>query len=222
MSMEHEERVTCRKCGEESDFVVWQSLNATLNPEAKEKLMTGELFQHQCPKCGTIANVVYDLLYHDMENQTMIQLAADRDIPLRQYIDVFNSFTEQEIAPGLPKMGDDYRLRIVRTQNELREKVYIFDQGLDDRVVEVMKTVIGSHLAKSKSDFYIAEMLLEITEKPERFYIRLSNGEVGTTDFPQKLYDGLLKDYFSSGDDGKKEYFVDLAWGEYFMNHLKR
>ena len=219
MSMNHEEPFACRNCGEKCTFIVWDSLN-TMVPEAKEKLMTGELFQHKCPKCGTVANLVYDLLYHDMDNQTMIQLVTS-GVNLRHYIDLFNTFAKQEIVPGLPKTGDDYRLRIVKTQDELREKANIFDLGLDDRVIEVMKAIIGSQLSKSESDFYIAEMLLEITGKPERFYIRLGNGRVGATEFPQELYDKLLKDFFSSSDDGKKEYLVDLAWGEYFINHLK-
>lgn len=41
MSMEHEELVKCSNCGSEDGFVIWQSLNATLNPEAKADIAYG-------------------------------------------------------------------------------------------------------------------------------------------------------------------------------------
>ena len=55
-------------------FVIWQSLNATLNPEAKADMMESCLFEHKCPKCGHVDSYTYDLLYHDMESMLMIQL----------------------------------------------------------------------------------------------------------------------------------------------------
>lgn len=41
MSMEHEELVKCSNCGSEYGFVIWQSLNATLNPRAKADIAYG-------------------------------------------------------------------------------------------------------------------------------------------------------------------------------------
>ena len=43
MSMEHEELVKCAICGHEDGFIIWQSLNATLNPEAKADMMESHL-----------------------------------------------------------------------------------------------------------------------------------------------------------------------------------
>jgi hypothetical protein len=36
--------VKCSKCGHEDGFIIWQSLNATLNPEAKADMMESCLF----------------------------------------------------------------------------------------------------------------------------------------------------------------------------------
>jgi predicted RNA-binding Zn-ribbon protein involved in translation (DUF1610 family) len=62
MSMEHEELVKCSKCGHEDGFIIWQSLNATLNPEAKADMMESCLFEHKCPKCGHVDSYTLSFL----------------------------------------------------------------------------------------------------------------------------------------------------------------
>jgi hypothetical protein len=54
--------------------MVWDSLNSDLDPDAKQKLLDGTLFQYKCEKCGHEASVAYDILYHDMKNNTMVYL----------------------------------------------------------------------------------------------------------------------------------------------------
>ena len=58
MSRNHIEKVTCPGCGKEADFTVWDSVNTTLEPDLKEKVLTGDLFKFTCPECGhmTIVN----------------------------------------------------------------------------------------------------------------------------------------------------------------------
>ena len=37
MSIERTEIITCPKCGKNSSFTIWDSLNTMLDPEGKEK-----------------------------------------------------------------------------------------------------------------------------------------------------------------------------------------
>lgn len=37
------------------------------------------------------------------------------------------------------QFGDSYKFRVVKEIDDLREKLFIFDAGLDDRLVELMK-----------------------------------------------------------------------------------
>ena len=46
MSMERTESVTCPKCGNVSDFIVWGSLNADIDPEAQAQLIDGSITSH--------------------------------------------------------------------------------------------------------------------------------------------------------------------------------
>ena len=57
MSMEREVKITCPECGTEGDSTLWQSVNTQLDPEAKQKVLSGEPFQFKCPKCGSVTNV---------------------------------------------------------------------------------------------------------------------------------------------------------------------
>ena len=50
MSKHHMGIITCPKCGKESDFMILDSINTTLDPEMKDKVRTGEAFIFQCPK----------------------------------------------------------------------------------------------------------------------------------------------------------------------------
>lgn len=43
MSKISEETIKCPKCGKESKFVMWSSINTVLDPEMKKKVLTGEI-----------------------------------------------------------------------------------------------------------------------------------------------------------------------------------
>ena len=87
MSKPYSEQLICPECNHQYDFTCWQSLNATLNPEEKDQLLSGELFNTECPACHKTFNVVYPILYHDMDHKVMTWLIlGDEDI------DGINSF----------------------------------------------------------------------------------------------------------------------------------
>lgn len=51
MSRHSMEKITCPKCGCESDFMIWSSINTVLDPEMFAKVRTGEAFAFTCPEC---------------------------------------------------------------------------------------------------------------------------------------------------------------------------
>ena len=66
------EKITCPKCGKESDFMIWGSINTVLDSEMYEKVRTGETFDFHCPDFGYVAEVDYGCLYHQMNDEMMI------------------------------------------------------------------------------------------------------------------------------------------------------
>ena len=74
MSKISEETIKCPKCGKESKFVMWSSINTVLDPEMKKKVLTGEIFKFKCNKCGCEARINYSSLYHQMEDSIMFRI----------------------------------------------------------------------------------------------------------------------------------------------------
>ncbi len=62
MSMEREELVPCPKCGMQHLFTVWSSLNVTVDPDQKERVLNRELFTFQCRGCGERSAVFFPML----------------------------------------------------------------------------------------------------------------------------------------------------------------
>ena len=153
MSKRCEVTITCPKCNEEHPFVMWQSINTQLDPEMRAAVKDRSAFQFICPTCGEKTYVDYGFLYHQMEDGIMIHYASsDEDAE-----EIYKMVTNKEQDGLFHDMLDaDYLIRIVRSQNELREKISIFDEGLDDRIIEIIKLFLGANaIYPSKKAKYI-------------------------------------------------------------------
>ena len=140
MSRKREITITCPACGKESPFIMWDSINTMINPEMKQAVRDRSAFKFECPHCRNVSYVDYSTLYHQMEDNLMIYYVQNPE-DVSRTCDLFSG----DIKFGsvdLQKEG--YRLRVVRSLNELLEKLRIFDTGLDDRVIELLKVMILS------------------------------------------------------------------------------
>ena len=124
----------CPACAEVQEVTAWQSLNVTLNPDIKPRVLEGSLFEFHCQKCGLRADMTYSMLYHDMEKHLMIYLMPDGPNEEWRSLEAATAGTSLK----------DFQLRRVETWQELAEKVREFDCGLDDRVVELFKPTVFS------------------------------------------------------------------------------
>jgi hypothetical protein len=131
----------CPHCQTEGKFIFYSTINVTLNPELKTALMTRKLYEFNCEKCKKITPVAHGTLYHDMRKNLFIQLIlTSEDEPI-------------ELDPELKKLPllkgmENYKFRMVKNFNELMEKILIFDDGLDDITLEILKFGILSTLPK--------------------------------------------------------------------------
>ena len=139
MSDPIEQNIRCPRCQREAPFTIWRSLNVTLNPNEKQSLITGELFRFTCPECKAVTQVVYPMLYHDMQRKLMVWMIPDDD----------SGRPGEPEGPGLNVQSGataGYTARLVSTVNELLEKIMIFDAQLDDLTLEMVKIVIATQL----------------------------------------------------------------------------
>lgn len=187
MSKSREERVKCPACGQQGSFTLWESINVTEDPELKERFMSGELNTFRCAGCTHETQVWYPMLYHDMDQLLMVWFMPGNETP-----------------PPVPELlmevtGDNaetYRFRLVRTPNELKEKVFLADAGLDDRVVELMKWLVRQN---DHGDSLNAEDLLLFAEIEkgktgrEIVFVVMSGEEQFTSGLPFALYRELAE-----------------------------
>lgn len=141
MSMPETATVTCRQCRHQEAFVIWKSLNVSLNPEKKAELLSGALTRFTCPRCQCSSTVIYPMLYHDMEKRYMVW--------------VYDSPVQPDV-PALPP-GVNYRLRIVGKLNDLFEKIRLFDTDTDDRVMELFKLYLREKMPPGHKELYFAD-----------------------------------------------------------------
>ena len=127
MSILKKSTVACPKCGNMMQFGKFDSVTTTLNPEVKQRILSGEFGKVVCDKCGAISYVQYNFLFHDPEKAYMIAVGSD--------------FSDTMKTMPVP---ENYRFRLVRDYLELGEKIRIFDTGLDDVVIEGVKWLISS------------------------------------------------------------------------------
>ena len=154
--------VACPNCSEITNAHMYISINATNDPQFREELLSENLLKWKCENCGYEGRFTYPLLYNDMKRRFMIYLIPQ--------IDRFQ-LEDRELE-------DDYRnlkgitKRITPDFNSFKEKVFIFESGLDDMAVELTKLAISQTVAKKYG-----------LDKVEEGYLSMYNRETNTMGF---------------------------------------
>ncbi len=214
MSKKSTIKITCPKCGKESDFEVWESINTKIDPEAKQKVRSAELFAFTCPDCGNKTSVDYGFLYHQQEDKIWIQY-CNSDENLAESLKFFSSSDkeEDEIVKGL--RADKYIIRLVRSRNHLIEKLRIFDCGLNDMVIEVIKLISAGNFKSTDPDKRVADALFDVSPEGKYviFYINTEGDFFASSEFPKELYDGLYENFKEKFPDPREgELVIDAQW----------
>ena len=139
MSEITKQTIACPKCGRMIQIDVWDSIDIPYDIEQKEKVLKNTFFKATCEDCKITFPIAYKCLYNDMEQKYLIWLAPRLEEEEKAEVAEYNEKLKTDNRLRLAQGG--YTYRIVRNDNELREKVLIFDEGLDDRYIETMKIV---------------------------------------------------------------------------------
>lgn len=207
MSKEHIEKIKCPECGQECEITIWDSLNGDIDPDAKQQLLDGTLFRFHCEKCGHQSNLSYDILYHDMTNKAMVYFVRPEAV---------ESTIEELIAmeEKLPVKMDDYKKRVVCDQNALREKAIIFNNELDDRVIEIIKLMYLANAAKQFPDKEITAVYVMIDQDGE-MSLQFMTDEPLSCSVPNDLYDKIRQKFAANIDAvGDADFVVDIEWAK--------
>ena len=216
MSIESTVNVTCPHCKEEQPFTIWTSINTSLDPEMKEAVRNLSAFLFECSKCGEKHYFDYGFLYHQMEDRILIQYVQSDE----EEKEAFQMLTGDD-SSGVMKAfrKDKYLIRIVRSQNELREKLAIFDAGLDDRIVELYKILVLASIHRQNPDFKTI-LLYYLKDQGENCIQVFADDEYrGTLLISEELFGRLKDDYESKLPDLREEEpIINRQWAIKMMN----
>ena len=147
MSQQAKYRIQCPKCQHEQEVSLHESINLKDTPELKQALLSNQLNTVVCEQCKASFRVDKPILYHDPAHSVMIYL-----IPLNEesFEQGERKFVEslQRLNGKLPKESKMPDVCLVFSRIELVERIFLFDAGLDERIIEYIKYLIYSHNLK--------------------------------------------------------------------------
>ncbi|GEM_PF-1046370 len=198
--------IVCPECKEKSVFRAYRTVHVTdANKEVKEKVLNGSLFIHECPHCQIKINIDYSFLYHQPEDALYIHYLCND----KEFQDVGNMFTKPDANQKMmvqKLINENSLIRLVRNRMEIAEKITIYDAGMDDRAIEILKVHIGGQFSKENPDKKISGMFFNASrseENPEEFtakYIDIfvDNKRFARADVGADLYKKIVNDYLSA------------------------
>jgi hypothetical protein len=155
----------------------------------KDKVLSGELFTFHCPHCGFTRRVTYDTIYQEIGKGIYVHLVTSEE----SYMQAINLYADRDNNSGTVLANEI--VRIVLSQNQLAEKIRIFDENMDDRVVEMIKCYYLSELYQQFPKFEAEEVLFYKTEEGVYEIAFLSkDGNHRTISFSRETYDEIYNE----------------------------
>ena len=140
MSINVKQSIKCPKCAQMSDITVWTSITVKDSPDLKADLLKGKINIFRCPSCSHMGLMPSPMLYHDEDKRLMISFSPCSDPVLKEQL--FENIERSSKESGELDKLEGYNLRFITDYNELLEKILIFDNGLNDKPIEVLKLMI--------------------------------------------------------------------------------
>ena len=155
-------KITCPKCNNTGEIKIHTSINVTKHKDLREKTMDESLFKWKCPECHYEAMLTYPVLYNDMKNRFMIYL-----IPKVEHFQLADKALEEQF-----KTLKHIDKRLVPNFNTFKEKIFIFESGLNDMAVELTKLAVSEAVAQKHG-----------IENVKEGYLSMYNSETNTMGF---------------------------------------
>lgn len=196
MSINTKQSVKCPQCGQLEDMTVWHSITVKDSPDLKNDLLAGKINIFRCPVCSHMGLMPLPMLYHDEDRKLMISFSPSNDAALSEKL--YKDICETSQESGEMEKLKEYNLRFVTDYNELLEKILIFDNGLNDKAIELIKLMIIMQ-EPDKADDRRCRFGKTDGEKMEFMVQDFKENQVYTSSVPTNTYDKVWNSLKSSG-----------------------
>jgi hypothetical protein len=216
MENKHTITVTCPICKHEHTTDAHRVVDIGKDEETSKNLDNDSLFEFSCPDCGCTVHLNYSFLYEDKDIREYIYVSEER---------ATDAASMDQIARNAAALCDgkteDGLLRIVHSRRELREKVAIFEHGLDDRIVEICKGIALSQFPATE-EFFATDICYRDIGGKEVLALKISDGtEQYVLDF-NGMYSQMYAEYGDMLPPLRGSVFtcVDLEFAAAFLRGL--
>lgn len=135
----------CLQCGSKMNHNLLVGMHITRLPKVREAILQ-EKFQHvECRNCQFVNRVEKPSIYTDFERNHYVAVELPVVCDWRKKVNLHREAFDQSFFWGAPvaqEMGRSMITRVVFGLRALREKLLIWDAGLDDRIIEIGKRKI--------------------------------------------------------------------------------
>lgn len=216
--------IKCKYCGEIGTFRYWGSVNTVLNPELKQAVRTGELFKYECPKCRKTSMVHYEFLYHQMEDSFIIFHAENREHAQLWLNSLNESMNHEKMGNLFKATSGKYVFRAVKSLSELNEKIEIFEAGLDDRIIELVKIFALQFYMNENPKSEVEGVYYTPYEDDKKILVFMNKGKaIGAAELDSKLYNFVKESFIDERPPIQEDdRIIDLEWaGKVMEEHFQ-
>ena len=181
--------VKCPECGADIEVSRPAIINVQNDPEYKVQVLTGNLFNEKCPKCGQGLQVVSRITYHDMEKKLMVYfrpITSQEELKTFDYEAIRSAIEDNFKAPN-------YAIRVVTTVNELMEKIKIAEFGLNDGVIEIAKFVYFDIFTKQFEGIGVINIYYERRDDKNALIFFCNDGRTRSIMIDPEVYASIEK-----------------------------
>ena len=205
------DRIPCPACGRPRKVKLYSELDVSRDRKLKTDVMKHTLFEEHCSFCKTLIPLEYNTSYIDSSKGIHIIVAKDEE-------------ARQRALEELSERKENFvlRRRIVRDTISLSEKALIFDNDMDDRIIEVLKLVLGKVKEDDLTDSDRLIFNIGYTRFGEKqfCFLPVADGIARNQPIPfsEALYMHMELEYMLILERyPKKDIEVDQEWAEDFL-----
>lgn len=197
--------VVCNKCGHNNRITVWPLVHA--GTEQESLIMDGMFFCEYCEECGEEIYLDYPITYYDQPNKTVILYTHDEMEAVE---------AERFIRTKTAEDGVVFTtLRLTNSQNELREKVILHKNNLDDRIIELVKYSCLEYIRDEGHKQYFEDVRCS-PDKNGDLVVDFIGDKPRHIVIDQDFYNMMSKQYRFC-EENKNPLRVDVGWAIEFL-----
>lgn len=139
MSVQRQYPISCPRCGRAFEAALFDSVTLTPAGEERAALLENRVNLLRCDACGSEFRVDKPLLVHDPSARRVVYWLPGETVEgaERQALETLTAYAGATDPKELPEM------RVVLERNELIDKIFAMESGLDDRLLEYLKLVVA-------------------------------------------------------------------------------